>query len=146
MSDWHTVPVPYCILSTRTLNAWSGSRLTLMLLSALLGRMAFPSAAWAQANPLDAFGPHSYICNYATVVGQERQAAPVYDAHGSQKKVILRLKKDTPIYICDEAPGWYGIRLGGTCAQTFPNGLKVEVARECKAGWMRRKDVIVRSG
>ena len=99
----------------------------------------------AEANSKQGHEPN-YWCNYATVTVVKSNKAAVFSSRHAKASVIAYLPLDSPVYICNEAHGWYEVRFGETCSERFLNGMRYAETDRCKVGWMLRKNVVVQSG
>ena len=88
----------------------------------------------------------SYICNYAVAIAKKGNRASVYRSPRSYARVVAKLRSNAPVYVCDGQVDWYQVRFNGSCKRRFNDGLRVERARLCSIGWMRKRIVDVRSG
>ena len=88
----------------------------------------------------------SFVCNYAITIAKQGSRVFVYGSPRSDAKVVSKLVSNAPVYVCDEQGQWYQVRFNGTCKNRFNNGLRVEHARLCPVGWMRKRNVDVQSG
>ena len=88
----------------------------------------------------------SYLCNYAVAIAKKGNRVPVYRSPRSGAKVVSKLPSNAPVYVCDEQVKWYQVRFNGSCKRRFNDGLRVERARLCSVGWIRKSNVDVLSG
>lgn len=90
------------------------------------------------------------LCNYAKIVVTSN--APVVivrnkaTAHAAS---VARLGAGEQVYTCDEYGRWVKISFGDAstpCGITHENGLREDLAKACRTGWLRQKQVHVISG
>lgn len=100
------------------------------------------------AQTMRSSGP--YLCNYAKiVVTGSAFSVIVYNKPRAHAASLARLNAGQEVYTCDDYGGWVKISFGDAstpCGITHKNGLREDLAKACRTGWIKQRLVNIISG